>query len=233
MSWQAEAWVQSNPHITSQMDYCVMVTLANWCNEKGEWSPSWSTWAKAARCSVISVRRAVDRLTDAGVLSIVRQGGTVGKTNTYRINMGGYALPSLKPDDPEDIVLHKLHQAAKENRLDVDPPPPPARPPRAIDKLAELMHTPAHLVSTPQGAHNEHPPAHLDEHPPAHPDEHLTTSTTSTTSGVLSPGWEADPVKRKAIADRMLASMGLKRDDPPEGDPEHLGPQPCTPEVGV
>jgi hypothetical protein len=190
MSWKAEAWVQAHPQIITQMEFCVMMNFANWANDKFEWAPSHSTWARAARCSVISVRRTVDHMIRLGLVTVVEHGRN--KPNRYRLNVADTGLPSLVPDEPEQVVLARIEKESRDPQLRLV----------AHDEHPDCPQV-AHGEQLPP-AHDEQPVAHLDERAVAHLDERRTITTTSYN--------REPPTEAERIAARRAFASALEQD---------------------
>lgn len=114
MSIQAMTWVWGLNELPAS-ETLVLLVLADQANDEGFCWPNQETIAKKARCSVRSVKRAIDSLKKSQLLDIEHRGNSSArgrKSNVYRLNVGAdFSLGinqrdnlALKSDDPVDNV---------------------------------------------------------------------------------------------------------------------------------
>jgi len=140
MSWVLES---SKSRLAARL---VLLAIANHANQNGEQAwPSVPTLAREAHISVRQAQRAVLDLVALGEV-VIHMGAGPGKTNVYRVVMGGDKMsPPLVtfPTVSGDIS----GSAIRKNRPEPPKPTPPCSPPlkggtisnRQVDKILKAL----------------------------------------------------------------------------------------------
>lgn len=113
MSMAAMKWVLDDAPCATSADFATLVVFANFANEHGRCYPSTETVASKSRQNPKTVRAAIDRLEDCGLL--VDTGARVGRTGNvkvYALGMEGIPKVGALPNERAPDAAEEPQEAA-------------------------------------------------------------------------------------------------------------------------
>lgn len=125
MSLMAMKWAMDDAPVTTSSDFATLIVFANYANEHGRAYPSTETVATKSRQNAKTVRAAIDRLEDAGLLTDTgARVGRTGNVKVYALAMEGIPeVGSLKGERASEALTASSEAAEGQS---AETPPNPA-----------------------------------------------------------------------------------------------------------